>query len=279
MNHEKEEIVCPNCGTHAFGNYCYECCQQTHLHKDTLWGMILHFFEHYFHYDNKFWQTIKTLLFRPGALSLAYWRQQRMRYISPISLYIFISAIYFGFIILFLPLQEKRALQRGKDIANYMQVNVASTQTKGTSVASRNIDMQDPAMFSTVLEKIYHIFPKLFFFLIPVSALFLKLLFLKRRDIYFVDHLVFSIHFHSFFFFLQFISSLLNLLPIAVLVAVTSLATLILPFLYFRQALQVAYQVSGKRATLYTFLFGFGYMMAMIPAMAAMAYYVVSNLH
>lgn len=279
MHHEKEEIICPNCGTHAFGNYCYECGQQTHLHKDTLRGIILHFFEHYFHYDNKFWQTIKTLLFKPGELSLAYWKQQRMRYISPISLYIFISAIYFGSIILFLPLQEKRALQREKELASYMPVNVKSTQTKGAAITYRKINVPDPVMFSTILEKIYHIFPKLFFFLIPMSALFLKLLFLKRHEIYFVDHLIFSIHFHSFFFFLQFIFSLINLLPTTVFAVATSLAMLIIPFMYFRQALQVAYQVSGKRATLYTFLFGFGYMMIMIPTMVAIAYYIVSNLH
>jgi len=69
MHHEKEEIICPNCGTHASGNYCYECGQSNHLHRDTFGGLILHFFEHYFHYDNKFWQTIRTLLFKPGELN------------------------------------------------------------------------------------------------------------------------------------------------------------------------------------------------------------------
>src|ERR1700743_3096572 len=55
----------------------------------------MHFLGHYFHYDSKFLQTMKALWFSPGKLTIAYWNKQRMRYISPVSLYIFISAVYF----------------------------------------------------------------------------------------------------------------------------------------------------------------------------------------
>jgi hypothetical protein len=41
--------------------------------------------------------------------------------------------------------------------------------------------------------------PKLVFFLIPFFALFLKLIYRKKRIVYF-DHLIFSLHFLSFFF-------------------------------------------------------------------------------
>lgn len=94
-SHSDEQIICPNCGTPAHGNYCSQCGQETHLHNDTFWGLVLHFIGHYFHYDSKFWKTMRALLLNPGKLTLAYIDRQRMRYIPPISLYIFISAVYF----------------------------------------------------------------------------------------------------------------------------------------------------------------------------------------
>ena len=80
---ETTDFRCPNCGYPATGNYCASCGQQNHLHKDTFWGLISHFTAHYFHYDSKFWKTIKALIFSPGTLTLAYQQKKRQRYIPP----------------------------------------------------------------------------------------------------------------------------------------------------------------------------------------------------
>lgn len=281
MHHDKEEVVCPNCGTQAFGNYCYECGQQTHLHKDTLWGMVLHFFEHYFHYDNKFWKTIKTLLFKPGELTLAYWRQQRMRYISPVSLYIFISALYFGCIILFLPLEQKRGMELGRQMAVYFPNKTKTTRVVGSPIPI-NISgskLQNPAVLSEVTERVLHLFPKLFFFLIPITAFVLQLLFLKRKEFFYVDHLIFSIHFHSFYFLLGLVTTILALLPASTLNIVINLASTMVPFFYFRRALQVVYQTSGKRSTWYTFIFVIAYLIILVPLVSIAFYYTLTQIH
>src|SRR5690349_6105601 len=94
-NSEPSEIICPNCGYHADRNYCAQCGQPTHLHEESFWGMVMHFVGHYFHYDSKFWKTLVTLWFKPGVLTQAYLQKQRMRFIPPISLYIFITAVFF----------------------------------------------------------------------------------------------------------------------------------------------------------------------------------------
>ena len=73
MSYNKDKvIVCPNCGYEANYNYCAQCGQETHLHKDTFWGLVTHFVSHYFHYDSKLWTTVKTLVAKPGELTLAY---------------------------------------------------------------------------------------------------------------------------------------------------------------------------------------------------------------
>jgi predicted amidophosphoribosyltransferase len=48
------EKLCPNCGYKANLNYCAQCGQATRLHKDTFWGLLVHFVSDYFHYDSKF---------------------------------------------------------------------------------------------------------------------------------------------------------------------------------------------------------------------------------
>lgn len=262
MHHEKEEIICPNCGTHASGNYCYECGQSNHLHRDTFGGLILHFFEHYFHYDNKFWQTIRTLLFKPGELTVAYWKQQRMRYISPVSLYIFISAVYFGLMALTIPLAEKRTFKIESQVQAYMPRKAVKRNDSlvKTSVAT-NKTMQIQEFTKSSMEKAKHTMPKIFFFMIPIMALVLKILFVRRKDLFFVDHLIFSFHYQSFFFLLSIVTLLSGLLPALEVSLLMSLAIYVISFLYFVQSLQTAYKISGSRAVFYTIVVGFIYFM------------------
>ncbi|MBA3829329.1 MAG: DUF3667 domain-containing protein [Taibaiella sp.] len=90
-----KEPVCPNCNTSGNGNYCIQCGQSRHLHNDSFINLVSHFFLHYFHFDSKFWVTVKTLITRPGKLDVAYYNKQRTRYTPPIALYIFTSVVFF----------------------------------------------------------------------------------------------------------------------------------------------------------------------------------------
>lgn len=54
--------------------------------------------------------------------------------------------------------------------------------------------------------------PKAFFFLLPIFALILKLLYI-RRDFFYTEHLVFTIYFYNFFFLVGIASLLIELIP------------------------------------------------------------------
>jgi hypothetical protein len=64
--------------------------------------------------------------------------------------------------------------------------------------------LQSSGTFSENMQKTI---PKLIFILIPLIALLLKLLFVRKRIPYF-NHLIFSLHFLSFFFLLLFLTKL-----------------------------------------------------------------------
>lgn len=214
------DYSCPNCQHPASENYCPHCGQPTHLHKDTFWGLITHFVAHYFHYDSKFWKTLKALMTRPGQLTRAYQQKKRQRYIPPISLYIFVSITFF---LLFSLLEHsivnvrmesptEVSVAKNKEIMDKidltkMMLEKAKSENRQPSFFEKvnarisegmlQLVRQSPEAFK---EKVVHTFPKVFFFMIPVLAFILKLFFWKSKTMLFVDHAVFALHIHSFVF-------------------------------------------------------------------------------
>jgi len=272
-----QRIICPNCGFPAEKNYCAQCGQETHLHKETFWALVLHFIGHYFHYDSKFWQTLKTLWFKPGKLSKDYIEGKRARYIPPISLYIFISAVYFICSFTLKEYQEKgnheaiSQVRKQIDALNNAQGAKDTLQFDNSRIT---LDIRDSVglggymrkKFSKmkedngrdVKERIAHNIPKIFFIMIPIVALVLKLLFLKRKSMYFVHHAIFSLHIHSFLFSIF----LFTLIPGPRLINLALVLVCFLTMLwYFMKASKTMYGIGTRRAVLNTAIIVSAYFM------------------
>jgi len=93
--HHRHENDCLNCGIELQGHYCHSCGQENLHVKEPFWHFLSHSISHYFHFDSKFFSTLKPLLTQPGQLTLDYLAGRRMRYLHPVSMYIFVSIIYF----------------------------------------------------------------------------------------------------------------------------------------------------------------------------------------
>jgi ribosomal protein L37E len=91
----RKEHNCLNCGFHVEEHYCSRCGQPNLELKENFWQFISHSIAHYFHFDNKFFQTLVPLITKPGKVTLDYLAGKRARYINPISMYIFVSIVYF----------------------------------------------------------------------------------------------------------------------------------------------------------------------------------------
>ncbi|MGV3656323.1 MAG: DUF3667 domain-containing protein [Chitinophagaceae bacterium] len=48
-----------------------------------------------FHFDGKFFDTLKYLFFWPGGVAKEYVKGRRNRYLDPIRMYLFTSAVFF----------------------------------------------------------------------------------------------------------------------------------------------------------------------------------------
>ena len=91
----RKESNCLNCNATVLGRYCQACGQENTEPKETFWHMFTHFFYDITHFDGSFFVTLKDLLFKPGFLSREYMIGRRKKYLHPVRMYVFTSAVFF----------------------------------------------------------------------------------------------------------------------------------------------------------------------------------------
>jgi len=94
-SHLRKETDCLNCGAKVQGRYCHVCGQENVEPKETFWHMFTHFLYDITHFDGSFFVTLKDLLFKPGFLSREYMLGRRKKYLHPVRMYVFTSAVFF----------------------------------------------------------------------------------------------------------------------------------------------------------------------------------------
>ena len=86
--------TCANCGATLIGAYCHACGQTSHVHR-SLWHMLEEGLHGVLHFDSKSWRTLPLLIAKPGVLTRRYIDGQRVRYVSPLALFLFMIFLMF----------------------------------------------------------------------------------------------------------------------------------------------------------------------------------------
>ena len=293
MSHSKErqEKKCLNCNADLFGRFCHVCGQENIEPKETVWGLISHFFYDITHFDGKFFSTCRYLITRPGFLPKEYLEGRRARYLHPIRMYVFTSAVFF---LIFFSLvsvknwssdkeddakeakknESKRydsaiikmdtarvhSLARAQSKADSATVEQAFEEARHSLVVPKdttsskkkkekkkkpvNINLGEKSYTSVreydsaqralpaderdgwfertmerrgielhnrygdnedtleeeLMERFFHTFPYLLFVSLPLYALYLKILYWRRKQFLFVSHALFLIYLYIFTF-------------------------------------------------------------------------------
>ena len=184
---------CANCGAALQGRFCAICGQKARSARLSIHDFAHDAWEELAHVDSKIFQTLRLLLFKPGALTLEFLRGRRVRYVSPLRLYLTCSVLFFALVAF-----QPRALRSA------VNLNITRTQTPdpGTKVrwVGRQIDrQQDEALAAKFGETLLHTLPRTMFVLMPFFG-FLTWLFYRKTEPYYVAHLYYTIHFHAFIF-------------------------------------------------------------------------------
>lgn len=86
---------CQNCGEPLLGEHCYSCGQPTKGLVRHFSSIIGDFMDSVFELDSRILRTLGPLLLRPGYLTIEYFAGRRVRYVSPVRLFVFMSLLAF----------------------------------------------------------------------------------------------------------------------------------------------------------------------------------------
>jgi hypothetical protein len=86
---------CENCGAPLLGEHCYQCGQTTKGLIRQFGSILGDFFDTVFNIDSRVFRTLGPLLLRPGYLSCEYFAGHRVRFVSPVRLFVFLSILAF----------------------------------------------------------------------------------------------------------------------------------------------------------------------------------------
>lgn len=146
--HYRTEHDCLNCGNTFEGHYCNNCGQENLELKEDFGHLMVHAVGDYFHFDEKFFHTLKPLLFQPGKLTVDYMAGKRTQYLHPIRMYIFISLVYF--ILLFGKNGEEKRVEQKHVTTEHVidSVNRAINDYDGLTPAQKQTLRQQTGRFA-----------------------------------------------------------------------------------------------------------------------------------
>lgn len=166
--------------------------------------------ETWFHVDHSFLHGLYTLLFRPGVITSDYNAGRRARHVPSFRFYLVASLLFF---FVFLPHSGEDLPTPNTDVRGDMILNDEKGQPIDHARLEKEIQLSDdvpPFLRDTLIKSIehprkvaedfLHKLPKVLLLLLPVFALLTRITFGRARFLY-VQHLVLSLHVHTFFLF------------------------------------------------------------------------------
>ncbi|MCF7920839.1 MAG: DUF3667 domain-containing protein [Candidatus Cloacimonetes bacterium] len=223
----KEIRHCPNCGEIVDNRFCPACGQENREFKANFKDMMREYISHVFNLDSRFYITLKYLITKPGFLTGEYFKGKRESYISPIRLYLIISMVYF---LTFTVHNFYNNIKKGVYLVETEMLSAAgdSLSTNDTlktvseepavstmMIANQEFQLDQAKISAAFLNNV----PRIMFFLLPLAALILKLLYSRLKYFYF-EHLVFLLHTHSFFFLTRIFNKILPFEPVLIILII-----------------------------------------------------------
>jgi hypothetical protein len=183
--------ACPNCTEALAGDYCHRCGEKRPDARDL---SVRHFVRdaamELTSLDSKLLRTVWTLLFRPGLLTIEWVRGRRSHYLKPLNLCLGVFALSLFAYSVYKPVSLY-------DVSNIDAQDKSGNFSKLSNRIAEKKHVEPGAVFDQMSEKWQRYMSLSPVVLIVAFALVLQLVFLLSGR-YFVEHLVFSMHFVSF---------------------------------------------------------------------------------
>ena len=282
-------LICANCGTDVSSAYCPNCGQHNSEHSLSVKAFAVDAFNEQLGLDSKVWRTLWLLFRHPGFLTREFVAGRRVRYMTPFKLYLLASFLFF---LAFsyrshlspndggkLPIVTTGSSKNGSlvsigdrelpetveayDKKQHDPKNAHPDSPFEQYILRRVISARSMSK-AAFLDQVLNNAPKVVFLLMPFFALLLNLVYWRSQKWY-IEHLIFALHEHSFMFLTLGLSQVTGFKPLRVFVLVV-----VLP-VYAFISLRVFYQ-QGVLKTLFKGAFlSFMYMLFFFVAVVITA--------
>ncbi len=290
-SHRRHVDHCLNCGAPSPRAFCPECGQEAFDAAVTFRQQMAHFLEEVIGVESRLPQTMKLLLTRPGALTRAYNSGQRVRFVTPLKLYLFASVAFFLLL----------SLLPGRQSAQFVRVTkpgnttlVVQPEDASFTISFRTAPGEIPVTaddFDAWLKEgengktfprflqphvramlkspdgfvgsLIEMASKASMALVPIHALFLKLLYWRPRRLY-GEHIVFSLHVHSFAYLANSLAAIFSVFASAGAAALVNTLVFLWSMVYLVVAARTAYVEGIARSAFKMAVAGIGYGIALV---------------
>lgn len=216
---------CRNCEAPVAGQYCWQCGQRVRERMITLGELIGGLTTDLFQFESRLWRSVRPLLLSPGRLTADYLAGRQARYMPPFRMYLVLSLAFFLLV----------TIGYGGGLVQVNSDGLTASAEFGTErwqasagdrrdFAEQNCRFEDmvvvgPDWLRSYLtperlrdrclriverpedyaRRVLDTLPVSLLLTLPVLALAMKLLYPFSRR-YYVEHLLFFVHYHSFLF-------------------------------------------------------------------------------
>ncbi len=278
---------CANCGSVQAGTFCSSCGQKRGNIRLPLSEFIADGLSTLTSLDNRVWRTLVPLMTKPGFVTADTLAGRRARYVPPLRMYLIVSFVFFvvlqtfGGVIVFTENDGELTARSDKGIINFgasanQPVAASETATASGPALDDNANAPNPEqsrlgrIFEEIAtnpeqaaEALLARLPWAIFLLVPIAAIWLRILFGKHEKFY-VPHLVASTHLHTAVLLFLTITQLTELLPGPdVLGALISLGIPVYLLLSFKRIYQTGWFSTVWRVV----ILGFVHSVALIGAL------------
>ncbi len=290
---------CLNCGAGLTGKFCAACGQRDDRHVHSLSHFLAEAFEGLTHADSRLWRTLWPLLVRPGFLTREFFAGRRQRYLPPFRLYIVVSLLFFLVLALLPDVQVLRVDMEPPTTKTDFDDRIAKDADDAIpgskSEWTCNLNYQGPgeawvsprlklgcekslADKSVLGRAFLHNVPRAMFFLLPLIAALMLLLYWRPRR-YYVEHLLFYIHNHAMVFLLgTLLAPVFWLLPAGLATGLLTAAVSLWLIWYFFRAMRVYYGQRRRRTVLKFLFMGSVYMVVSVVMVVFTVLYSIVTL-
>ncbi len=166
---------CLNCSAMLGGKFCHECGQECSNRIVSLKESFEELLNEFIKFDAKLFKTFWYLVTKPGFLTVEYAAGRRAAYLQPFKLYLSIN--FFCFL-----------------LASWLDPVVLSQEVLNEWLpGNKNFSLE---VFNATLAAVS---PTLLIIIFPLFAALLKMTYLRSKQFY-AFHLIFVLHYFSFFF-------------------------------------------------------------------------------